>query len=101
MRHRLIEVLNVSTIACIGRYMNTGSEKRMREILRRMDVGPEIAIYGNTEAVIKEMRRRCRSCENECLCDRWIAGEVVKGGISFCPNARMFRNLARKTRRAS
>ncbi len=101
MRHRLIEVLNVSTIACIGRYMNTGSEKRMREMLKRAGVDSEIAIHGNTEAVIKEMRRQCRSCENEYLCDRWIAGDVVKGGISFCPNARMFRNLARKTRRAS
>lgn len=100
MRYRLFEALNVSMISCSRSYMNTGSEKRMREMLKRAGVDSEIDINGNTEAVIKEMRRRCRSCENEDLCDRWLAGYVVKGGISFCPNARMFRNLAGKTRRA-
>jgi len=79
-------------------YMNTGSEDRMIEMLKRAGIDPEIAILGETEAAIKEIRRRCQSCENEDLCDRWLAGKVVKGGTSFCPNAKTFRNLMRKTR---
>ncbi len=77
--------------------MNTGLDERMIGRLKRAGVNLEIAMHGEFEAIRKEVRHRCRICQNEDLCERWLAGKVIKGGNSFCPNARIFRDLARKT----
>ena len=77
--------------------MNTSLDERMIGRLKRAGVNLQIAMHGDFEAIRKEVRRRCKTCENEDLCERWLAEKVIKGGNSFCPNARLFRNLARKT----
>ena len=97
MQQRVTETRDVSST---GDHMNTDSENRFIEMLESAGIDPEIAVHGSAEAIIKEMRRRCGMCENVDLCDRWLAGKVVKGGTSFCLNAKTVRNLARKIRRA-
>ena len=97
----LIVAVCVALVVWIGRYTGAASERRMTGMLKRAGVDPEVATGGDATAIIKEVRSRCRRCESEDLCDRWLEGKVVKGGNSFCPNARIFRNLARKTRRTA
>ena len=43
---------------------------------------------------MKEVRDRCRHCASEDYCERWLEGEV-QGENQFCPNARVFRLLAK------
>jgi hypothetical protein len=95
----LIVAVCVALVVWIARNSGAASERRMMGMLKRAGVDPEVATGSDATAIIKEVRRRCRRCESEDLCDRWLEGKVVKGGNSFCPNARIFRNLARKTGR--
>lgn len=74
------------------RYLWANSEKRMMRMLKRAGVDPEIVAHGDTEAIIKDVRRRCRKCPSEALCERWLDGEV-EGKNTFCPNARIFNIL--------
>ncbi len=78
------------------------SAMRMMRTMTRVGVDPGIATHGDprTKAIIKEARCRCGRCPVEDLCDRWLAGKV-KGGNTFCPNARTFRFLAGASVRTS
>ncbi len=78
------------------KYWRAASERRMMRMLKRAGVDPEIATQGDTEAIINDVRSRCRKCMSEDLCERWLAGEV-EGENTFCPNTRIFRNLTRTT----
>jgi hypothetical protein len=78
------------------KYKAAGSEKRLRAMLEKAGLDPEIASSGDTEVIMKEVRRRCHRCQTEDVCERWLAGEV-KGGNEFCPNARIFEVLAKST----
>lgn len=71
------------------------SAKRMMAMMKRSGLDPVTAMIGSARAVAigKDVRRRCKRCPREELCDRWLAG-TVKGGNSFCPNAQAFRILA-------
>ena len=73
----------------------TASARRRLAMMRRvgLDPGPAMLIGPGAAALRKEVRRRCQSCPREDLCDRWLAGEV-EGGNAFCPNARVFHDLA-------
>ena len=95
----VIVAVCIASVVGIRAYMYGGSERRMRGMLTRAGVDPEVVMRGDNEDIIKEVRSRCRRCQTEDLCERWLSGKVVKGGNSFCPNARIFRNLARKTTR--
>ena len=88
--------VSVALLLWIRRYMAAASERRMMSMLKRVGLDPEIATHGDTKAIIKELRHRCRRCPSEDLCDRWLAGEE-KGGNIFCPNARVFDMLTRTT----
>lgn len=88
--------VTVALIVWIRRYMAGASERRMMSMLQRAGLDPEIAMQGDTEAITKEIRRRCRRCDSEALCERWLAGEE-KGENVFCPNAQVFEELARTT----
>ena len=76
--------------------MAAASAKRIMGMMKRIGLDPEAATLGDpqTMSIGKEMRRRCRECPSEDLCERWLAGKV-KGGNTFCPNAETFRILAR------
>jgi len=88
--------LTVAFFEWIRRYMASASERRMMSMLLSAGVDPEIARQGDTETIMNEVRRRCRRCESEGLCERWLAGEE-KGENVFCPNAQVFESLGRTT----
>jgi hypothetical protein len=81
--------VSVALLVWIVRYMAAASKRRMTRMLKRAGLDPELAAHGDAEAIIKEIRRRCRRCPSEALCERWLAGEE-KGDNSFCPNVRVF-----------
>ncbi len=87
-------VVCIALVVWIRTYINATSEWRMMHMLERAGLDPEIATSGDTEAIIREVRSRCRKCQTEDLCERWLAGEE-KGENTFCPNANIFRSLAR------
>ncbi len=82
-------------------HMRSASAGRMTRMMERVGLDPSIATrtypqtlaYPLTEAIMKRVRRRCRGCPCEGLCERWLDG-AVKGANSFCPNAETFRILA-------
>jgi hypothetical protein len=70
------------------------SARRMMGMMKRVGLELGIATFRDprTMAIEKEVRRRCRRCPREGVCDRWLAGRVG-GDTAFCPNARTFRAL--------
>lgn len=81
-------------------YKRAASERRMIRMLSRAGVDPYVIQRGDTRAIISDVRRRCRKCQTEALCERWLDGDA-EGENSFCPNAQIFSNLKRTTRRAA
>jgi hypothetical protein len=88
-------------VACAGvvwLYTSEASASigRMMAMMERAGLDPRTATLDDprTMTIRKEMRRRCRRCPREELCDRWLAGKV-EGNNSFCPNAESF-NLVRE-----
>ena len=90
----LMVAVIVALIVWFFRYLATVSARRMTQMLMRAGVDPEVARQGNVEAIMQDVRRRCQNCRSEALCDRWLAGKV-EGDNNFCPNAPIFRMLAR------
>jgi hypothetical protein len=84
----------LAIVVAIRRYMIAGSERRMMSMLERVGLDPAIASSGDTEAIMKEIRQRCRSCATEGVCERWLAGDEVREN-DFCPNAKVFETLKR------
>jgi hypothetical protein len=93
-----IIMLAISVVMLVGinRYLAAASTSRMTDMMNRLALDPEIGINGDsrTEAIMREVRQRCRKCQTEDVCERWLRGEI-KGRNSFCPNAHIFRILAR------
>ncbi len=84
--------VGVALVLWFWKYLAATSERRMMRMLTSAGVDPEIAKRGDTEAIIQDVRSRCRNCRSEDLCDSWLDGKV-EGDNSFCPNAEIFRNL--------
>ena len=74
--------------------MAAASARRMMGVMKRIGLDPWTIRRGDpqTMTIGKQLRRRCRRCSREALCERWLAGKV-EGGNTFCPNAETFRNL--------
>jgi len=64
-------------------YLAVNSERRMRAMLEN-----------GIDNIMSAVRKRCRSCKSESLCERWLAGEET-GDNDFCPNARVFEILGK------
>lgn len=79
-------------------YKRERSENRMRRMLRRMGVDPAVAGDADHEALFRAARSRCRACQAEDVCERWLAGSYREENL-FCPNALTFRALAAEHRR--
>jgi Family of unknown function (DUF6455) len=92
--------VSLGLIVWFSRHMAAASRRRMMHMLARAGVDPEAAKHGDTQAIIKDVQRRCLRCRSEGLCDRWLAGKV-EGDHSFCPNAQIFRTLTRNTARSA
>jgi hypothetical protein len=89
-------ILVVAAIALVTwflKYKASRSERRMMKMLLNVGVDPEIIDEGDQEAIMHAVRKRCRRCQAEDECERWLAGEV-EGGNVFCPNANIFESLA-------
>jgi hypothetical protein len=85
----------VVLIVWFARYLGASSERRMMRMLVRAGVDPDVASRGDKEAIIEDIRSRCRKCRAEALCERWLAGKV-EGDNNFCPNAQLFGALTNK-----
>lgn len=86
--------VSVTLIVWLRSSMAAASDRRMVGMMTRVGLDPRIATFGDlqTVAIRKIIRRRCRRCPREGLCERWLAGKV-EGDNSFCPNAQTFRIL--------
>ena len=81
-------------------YLGASSESRMLRMLKRAGVDPEIARRNDKQSIIKDVRSRCRKCQSEAQCERWLAGDAG-GENTFCPNHRIFSRLAKTTGHAA
>lgn len=84
--------VGISLVAWFLRDLAAVSGGRMTRMLARVGVDPQVAGRGETGAIMREARRRCRGCRSEALCERWLDGKA-EGGNDFCPNAGVFRRL--------
>lgn len=84
----------VALFVTFRKYVAAASERRMLTMLESVGLDPAIASSGNTEAIMKEVRQRCRTCATEAVCERWLAGDE-HGNNVFCPNAKVFDALKR------
>ncbi len=71
---------------------------RMVRMMTRIGLDTRIVTQGTAraKAIMKEARTRCGRCNCEDRCELWLEGKV-EGENAFCPNARIFRMLARVT----
>ena len=90
----ILVVVAIALVAWFLKYKAGTSERRMKEMLQRVGLDLEIANLVDSESIIREVRRRCRKCQSEDLCERWLAGEEGGDNI-FCPNAQVFEELNR------
>ena len=93
----IMVAVSVALVVWISRYMAAVSGRRLMRMLTCAGVAPEVARHGDTEAIMQDVRSRCRRCRAEDLCDRWLAGKV-EGDNRFCPNAEIFRILQKNHR---
>jgi hypothetical protein len=91
-----VAVVMVAVIAALfvwfAKFLGASSERRMMRMLVGAGVSPDIMARGDKQAIIEDIRSRCRRCPAEALCERWLAGKV-EGENTFCPNAQIFRVL--------
>ena len=91
----------LSTVLVIGylKYLNAGSKRRMISMMERVGLDPETATLDDPQIknIINDVRKRCRKCPSEDVCERWLAGEI-DGENNFCPNAQVFVQLTRNTK---
>ena len=90
--------VSIGLVMWFARDTAAASGRRMMRMLASAGLTPDVATHSDIEAVIQDVRRRCRGCRSEDLCDRWLAGKV-EGDNGFCPNAQIFRSLARTSGR--
>jgi hypothetical protein len=75
------------------RYKAAGADRRLQAMLEKAGVDPAVARSGDNESIMRDVRKRCRRCQTEDVCERWLAG-AVEGDNEFCPNAGVFDVLA-------
>lgn len=82
----------IALVALFLRIKRDSSERRMLRMARRCGVDPKFIRQHRDDPVVKDVRRRCRRCQSEGVCERWLAGRVI-GENDFCPNAQVFEDL--------
>jgi len=83
------------------RFKANGSEKRMTRMMKQKGLNIETTRLDAPvlKDIIHDVRARCRKCQSEDYCERWLSGEV-EGENTFCPNVKVFLQLAENTRLA-
>jgi hypothetical protein len=87
-------VASIAMIVWFESYRAAASTKRLTDMMKRRGLDPGIGANSDprTEAIMKEVRQRCRKCQAEGVCERLLAWGV-KGRNIFCPNRLIFRML--------
>ena len=87
-------MLAVAVAIAVGyrRYLAAGSERRMRAMLEAVGVDRDLIASRDAATIMAEVRGRCRQCQSESVCERWLEGEEV-GKNEFCPNRQVFEIL--------
>jgi hypothetical protein len=88
----VLVVAGAVLVALFLRYKAGRSERRMMQMLQSTGVDSGQLESADTDTIIKAVRQRCRKCQSEDLCERWLAGEE-QGDNDFCPNAQVFEEL--------
>jgi hypothetical protein len=73
------------------RKLAISSTSRMYRMMARIGVYPRNFARSGDDADfdLDSVRKRCRMCPAEDVCERWLAGEI-EGDNGFCPNAKIF-----------
>ncbi len=82
----------IALVFACRRYLAANSERRMLAMLLSAGLDPDVASNGDIDLIMSAVRRRCRTCASEDVCERWLKGEV-RGDNDFCPNAKVFEAL--------
>ena len=96
-------ILAVAAISLAGWFLSYKagrSETRMMSMLLRAGVDPEVIEDGDHESIMRAVRKRCRKCQAEDVCEHWLAGSYKEDNL-FCPNAHVFRSLAAEQKQAA
>lgn len=81
-------------------YKASGTRRRMRGMLLRAGLDPSIETDADKKAVTKGIRQRCKKCQTEDVCERWLAHKIT-GDNYFCPNAEIFELLRERNIRTA
>jgi hypothetical protein len=78
------------------RKLTADSTSRMFRMMAKVGVYPRnFAKSGDGSGLdMNAVRKRCRLCPAEDVCERWLAGEI-EGDNGFCPNAEVFDGVVR------
>lgn len=89
-------MLAIAIAIAVGywQYLAAGSERRMRSMLEAVGLDPDIVKRQDLATTMAEVRDRCRHCQSESVCERWLRGEEG-GDNDFCPNQQVFEILER------
>jgi len=68
----------------------------MLSMIESIGLDPAIASSSDLETIMGEVRRRCRSCTSEDVCERWLTCNE-KDDNDFCPNAKAFTVLKKNS----
>ena len=82
----------IAFVIMFRRYLAAKSEQRLQSMLEAVGLDPTLASDGDIPTIMAEVRQRCRNCNAEGLCERWLAGEA-QGDNLFCPNHKVFEVL--------
>ena len=89
-------VVSVTMLLWLKKYRAAASASRLTDIMSYYALVPKIGTNDapRTEAIMKEVRQRCRKCQAKDVCEKWLDGKSKRRN-TFCPNARTLRMLAR------
>ncbi len=68
----------------------------MLSMLESIGLDPAIASNSELETIMGDVRKRCRSCTTEDVCERWLTCNEDNDN-DFCPNSKAFDVLKNRT----
>ena len=86
--------LTVAMVIAFQGYLRIASARRLIRMVARVGLG-SLAMDRRdpvSQTAVEEIWQRCRNCQLEGHCERWLNGEVG-GDNTFCPNEAAFRRL--------
>jgi hypothetical protein len=100
MNLSLIQIFSVTAMVVVTfvlifayrSYLAANSERRMLSMIESIGLDPAIASSSDLDTIMSEVRKRCRSCTSEDVCERWLTCSE-KDDNDFCPNSKAFEVL--------